>query len=175
MGEIKSTLDLVMERTRHLSLSEDEKRRQRESDFEKRLQGLLQQYADSALSTEALMDRMGALQAELNFGDRAAIAKIVIGRVDPRQDNKHWLALLAHLSPATCAPLEDTLAAYNRQQAVLMETAGEQQRTRLAREHGIHGSAILPNPQKEASYQERLAALRSETQAGIAALAKHPL
>ena len=42
MAEIKSTLDLVMERTRHLSQSTAEKEAQRRGDFEKRLQGLLQ-------------------------------------------------------------------------------------------------------------------------------------
>jgi hypothetical protein len=170
MGEIKSTLDLVMERTRHLSLSKEEKQRQRKSDFEKRLQGLLQQYADHALRLDALLDRIDGLQAEFECDDRDAVVKASIHRVAPGQDNAPWLALLARLAPATCEPLSEILAVYHRQETLLMKTAGAQQRSRLASKQGIRGSALRPNLQKDASYQEGLAALQAEAQNGIASL-----
>ena len=48
MSEIKSTLDLVMERTRQMTLSAEEKAHQKKADCEKRLQSLLLQ-ADALL------------------------------------------------------------------------------------------------------------------------------
>ena len=39
MTEIKSTLDLVMEKTRHLILSDEEKQEQKENEFKKKLKG----------------------------------------------------------------------------------------------------------------------------------------
>lgn len=47
MAEIKSTLDLVLERTKHLSQSSEEKQAQKQKDIANRLNGLLQKYQDS--------------------------------------------------------------------------------------------------------------------------------
>ena len=54
MGEIKSTLDLVMEKTRHLTLSQEEKEEQKHIEVDKRLKGLLQKYQDNLLKKEQL-------------------------------------------------------------------------------------------------------------------------
>lgn len=54
MTEIKSTLDLVMEKTRHLSFSEQEKKDQHSEEFAKRIKGLIQQYQDQKLKAENL-------------------------------------------------------------------------------------------------------------------------
>ena len=54
MGEIKSTLDLVMEKTRHLTLSQKEKDGQKQIEVNKRLKGLLQKYRDNLLREEQL-------------------------------------------------------------------------------------------------------------------------
>lgn len=41
MGEIKSTLDLVLERTKHLSQTSEEKQAQTQKDIENRRNGML--------------------------------------------------------------------------------------------------------------------------------------
>ena len=46
MGEIKSTLDLVMDKTRHLTLSDEEKQEQKEKEFRKKLKGPAQKFQD---------------------------------------------------------------------------------------------------------------------------------
>ncbi len=46
MGEIKSTLDLVMDKTRHLTLSDEEKQEQKEKEFKKNLKGPTQKFQD---------------------------------------------------------------------------------------------------------------------------------
>ena len=54
MGEIKSTLDLVMERTKNLSLSDEEKQAQKQKEVESRIRGLLQKYLDGWLDKNQL-------------------------------------------------------------------------------------------------------------------------
>ena len=112
MGEIKSTLDLVMERTRHLSMSAEEKAHQQQADFAKRLQGLLQQYADGAMDVERLRDRISAIQAGLNMTDQEPVLTAIIERIDPEKDNQPWLALLTNLAPAISQPLDEILTAF---------------------------------------------------------------
>lgn len=170
MGEIKSTLDLVMERTRHLSLSDEEKQRQQAEAFEKRLQGLLQQYADGALSIEQLRERIAALETDLQTSDRQILRAAVVKRVDPDRDNTQWIDLLAKEAPALCGPLQAGLEAYRRKRAELLATGAQDQREGLARRHGIAGTAVVPNPLQDPVCQERLAALREETQTGFEAL-----
>lgn len=163
MVEIRSTLDLVMERTRHLSLSAEEKEAQRREDFGKRLQGLLQQYADGAMAMDELQDRMAALGEETGVtGNRPAV-KAVLDRIDPDQDNDRWLALLKHLAPAVARPFATLLATYKEDRAALLQTGQKQLRDRLLRDHGITGAAVVPNPRQDPVTQKNLTALRNET------------
>ena len=52
MAEIKSTLDLVMEKTKNLSLSSEERQAQKSKEIESRIRGLLQKFKDQALSAD---------------------------------------------------------------------------------------------------------------------------
>jgi len=67
MGEIKSTLDLVMEKTKHLSLSDEEKQNQKKIESQKRINGLLQKYQDQVLSMEQLHTEYNLLKKEFKL------------------------------------------------------------------------------------------------------------
>lgn len=170
MGDIKSTLDLVMERTRHLSLSAEEKTRQQRDAFQKRLNGLLQQYADDALAIDALQDRIAALQSELQVTDPQALLQAVFSRIDPENSNRRWLDLVAELMPAARQGLEEVLADCRQQQTDLLQVSEQRLQDRFARHHGISGSALQPNPQKDHRYRESLAELHQSTRSRIEAL-----
>ena len=62
MGEIKSTLDLVMEKTRHLTLSNEEKQQQKFEEARKRINGLLQKYQEHILDIDQIKQELNALQ-----------------------------------------------------------------------------------------------------------------
>ena len=66
MGEIKSTLDLVMEKTRHLTLSQEEKEDQKRIEVNKKLQGLLQKYQDNLLKKENLKKELNKLKKTMS-------------------------------------------------------------------------------------------------------------
>ena len=54
MGEIKSTLDLVLEKTKNLTLSSEEKAEQKQKEIENRIKGMMQKYQDGVLFSEQL-------------------------------------------------------------------------------------------------------------------------
>jgi hypothetical protein len=162
MAEIKSTLDLVMERTRHLSLSDEEKAHQQKADFDKRLQGLLQQYADGVLSVDTLQDRTASLQAELGVKDRGVLVAAIVDRIDPDQDNRRWLELVGTTAPALRRPLEEILADFSRRKREMLQKSENRLRDHLASQHGITGSAVGPNPLKDSTCRADLAALRQQ-------------
>lgn len=173
MGEIKSTLDLVMERTRHLSMSAEEKAHQRQADFSKRLQGLLQQYADGILTVDRLQDRIRALQEELTVVDQKAVMTAVIQRMD-MEDNQPWLTLLVDLKPDLSPHLEGALARFQNEKEGLSQRALEGLRTSMAQQNGIAGTAVVPNPAKDPDYLQQLAALWQTTQNRLAKIINAP-
>ena len=170
MGKIKSTLDLVMARTQHLSMSAQEKAQQQRIQFEKRLAGLLQKFADQTLTVTDLQNRMDNLKKEFNLSEPDVILKAVLARIDPNQDNDHWLALIADLMPSTHAPIKKILTTYHNQKVELYQKSASVLLNRLNRYHGIAGSAVIPNPQKDPHYQNNLAALHADTQTKITAI-----
>ena len=58
MGEIKSTLDLVFEKTRNLTLSDEEKRGLAREKLDKKVQGLCNRYLDNFFPVSRLKDEM---------------------------------------------------------------------------------------------------------------------
>lgn len=170
MGEIKSTLDLVMERTRHLTLSDEEKKKQRTADFAKRLQGLLQQYADGVLRLEDLRERVAGLQAEVQIEDRQGVVDGVIERIAPDGDNAIWLALLAQEAPERCSALQKILEDHRRARADILDAGQQDQLDQLSDAHGISGSAVIPNPEGDPDCRQRLTDLGRGTRARITAL-----
>ncbi|MDJ0804906.1 MAG: hypothetical protein QNI97_18670 [Desulfobacterales bacterium] len=168
MGEIKSTLDLVMERTRHLSLSEEERQHQQAEEFEKRLQGLLQQYADGALDPEAFEERTAALQIEMNIEDRQVMIAGVVQRIDPDDDNAPWLTLLGRGSPVLSERVQGILDDHRLQQADMLAVETQGQLARLHREHDISGTAVVSNPGADPAYRQRLSDLSKATRARLA-------
>jgi hypothetical protein len=65
MAEIKSTLDLVLERTRHLTLSSVEKEEIEVKEALKKASGYLSRYRDGVLSLDALLKEMQGLAPEI--------------------------------------------------------------------------------------------------------------
>jgi hypothetical protein len=174
MGEIKSTLDLVMARTRHLSLSEEDRARQKRADFEKRLQGLLQRYEDGDLSAAAFLEKFAGLQSELKIEEGKLLPRAVLNRIDPEKNNEGRLALLERVLPFACDPLRAALAEYREKKAALQSKAEQRLLERLARSHGITGSAVVPNPGKDSDFRNRIDALKEETRLRIVALQEEP-
>lgn len=65
MGELKSTMDIIMEKSSHLTLSEEEKREQVSAEMQQRLKGLIQKSLDRALKMEQLKQELNALEKNL--------------------------------------------------------------------------------------------------------------
>lgn len=136
-------------------------------DFEKKLQGLLQQYADKALSDDELLERITALQKELQVDDEKRVVSAVVQRIQPGLDNAHWLPLVGRLAPAAITPLKEALADYRDKVAVLSQKSEQRLLENLAREHEIQGSAVVPNILTYAPHQEDLSVLKIEFQTRI--------
>src|SRR5208283_2360057 len=92
MAEIKSTLDLVMERTRHLRMTEEDKRKQAAAAFKEAVSRIARKYMDGQISLDKLQAELNQLEGGASGREEAAAE---IGRrIDPYADNTLLLDLI---------------------------------------------------------------------------------
>ena len=84
MAEIKSTLDLIMERTKNLSLTPEERTEIRLKEIQAKVNGWTQRYIDGLLNASDVKNELESLKedkdAALVFCRKAALAHIAPGR-----------------------------------------------------------------------------------------------
>lgn len=144
MAEIKSTLDLVMARTRHLTLSEKEKAQNRREELGRKIQGVVQKTMDQRLTPVQFQRERTHLQGEYpEAGDDLFIATIQ-ANLDLRQDPQILLGLLEGAFGIDTAPLAAVFASHDKEviQARRERTAQLKKEWRV--NHGLHGSALVP-------------------------------
>ena len=154
MGEIKSTLDLVMERTRNLTLSKEEKQAQKLKETENRIKGLLQKLLDGLLTKNQISQEYERLKKEAGLSDNKLFVEEVLRRLDPEQGAQIMLEILEECCGLETAPFQAVIdehhQAYN--QAVQKHTA--QLKEHLAQKHSIAGTAVIPNLEADEQWQQ---------------------
>ena len=64
MSEIKSTLDIIMEKAKKFSVTEEEKKGFRRQELEGKIKGLVQKAVDGSLDSERFQIQVAALQTK---------------------------------------------------------------------------------------------------------------
>jgi len=160
MAEIKSTLDLVMEKTKNLSLSDEEKQAQKHKEVESRIRGLLQKYQDGWLNRSELKTDYASLKKEFELCDDKAMLNEIFSRLDYSRDNQLLLELLEECCRVNPAALEALIKDSRR---ALHEAAGErkaQLKENLGRNYAVSGSAVVPNLQTDEQWRRTEAEMR---------------
>ena len=162
MGEIKSTLDIVMEKTKHLSLSNEERDNQKTAEIEKKIKGLLQKFQDQVLSEDRLTAEYEQLKKEYDLSDDSTFIDEVFLRIDPDKDNQLLLALLKDMCEVNAKEIESVLSDYQDELDSAASYKLVELRENLAQKHFISGSAVVPNLEADAEWQAEAAELRSK-------------
>ena len=158
MAEIKSTLDLVMEKTRHLTLSGEERRENRRRELAGRLKGLLQRLEDGLLDPAGAVEEIDALLREEAGDIRPVLCEQLTTRLAPEKENQPWIELLARYCRADAERLEQAIGDVRRQLAAAVTERRRQRLAELAAQ-GIAGSAVQPNLDSDAALAQQRRAL----------------
>ena len=159
-----------MERTRHLTLNEDEKRCQRIEDGRRRLAGLIQQYADAAISLAQLEDAMRKVETGSGIDLPGDLIRAVLERIDPDADNTPWQEILQNSGQQSVWNAVATLLADYHTGLESLRAARAQAAGRRLAADGITGTAVTPNPQAAADWLEQVAKLHRRWAGNLAAL-----
>ena len=171
MAEIKSTLELAMERTRHLTMTEEDKRKHAAREFKEAVNRLALRFLDGQIDLDRFQAEFSRLQPGL-FGKAEAAAEIG-RRIDPAADNSLVLDLIKHGLGYDISGIEAILKKFRETLHSEDRQAADRIRVGLLNK-GISGSAVIPNLEADKDRatrrEEILEAYREELYASIAQL-----
>jgi hypothetical protein len=143
MGEIRSTLDIIMEKTKGLTMTSEERKVIQRNEIEGKIRGLLQRYLDGTFDLEKLGDEIRAME-----GDRQGIAleslREACKHLDPDGDASPYLKILETVMKVDTGPVKKVLSAYHEEMGRRKRSWEARAMERLSR-RDISGSALVPN------------------------------
>ncbi|MBN1614703.1 MAG: hypothetical protein JW950_09585 [Deltaproteobacteria bacterium] len=148
MAEIKSTMELALEKTKNLTLSEEEKKALQASEWTGKVRGLVQKYLDDAIGITQLKSALSE--------DKKAIERLrdilemeLLDNIQPDSDDINEKIFQIFRDILERNPESLVQAVRNVQQD--LERERQKHFDHLKEElqnRGIHGSAVLPNLSK---------------------------
>jgi len=144
MTEIKSTLDIIMEKTKGLRMTEEEKETFRKKETEGKVRGLLQRFLDGFIDSERLKNEIGDLGEKRYDMAREALLRECMGRMEPGADNTILLDALENAVGLDIAPIRKIILDCN-QDLEQQKMDRKQVLQKNLRGLGISGSAVIPN------------------------------
>ena len=148
MGEIKSTLEIIMEKTKGMTMSEEEEKDFKLREIRGKVGGLIQKFIDGVIDLERYKTEL----ASLGKGQQEMIPQAVmdesIARIRPGGDNSSFLKLFEATDGIDAAQVRALLADYKK---MLENKRAEVEKDMVKRLHakGISGSAVIPNPDSD--------------------------
>ena len=143
MGEIRSTLDIIMEKTEGLTMTAEERKAIQRNEIGGKIRGLFQRYLDGALDLEKVLSEIMAMEGE---GKGMALESLRGGVQTPRS---RWRRISLPQDPGDgfegeYGPVRRVLSAYHEEMDQRKRSSEARALERL-RSMDISGSALVPN------------------------------
>jgi len=161
MGEIKSTLDLVLEKTKNLTLSSEEKEEQKQKEIENRIKGMLQKYQDGMLSKSQLISDYEILKTDYNMLQNNTLIIEITQRIEPDRDNRPLLEILQECGAIDTAAIETIIENFRKAYRAASQNRIKRLKENLAQQYNISGSAVLPNLAADEQWRQEAREMRA--------------
>ena len=159
MAEIKSTLDLIMERTKDLTMTVDEKKALQRKEWEGRVKGWVQKYIGGTMPLEDLKIQVESCQSKIQ--DLPDIIKAeVVQHIHPENDNAPLLQLLEEALDTSAKPIVDLMTRFQDTLNANMISRRDTVKKALEQKK-VYGSSVVPNLDHDGEWQEYVQNLRA--------------
>ena len=149
MGEIKSTLELAMERTKKFAISAQEKEEMRQKEVLQKATSLFHRYRDGHLSVNEVLKQIERMEEKTATTVKESLLSQWIDALS-LEDDKRILKGIESLKQRSIHEAEEKfhhlLSQYQAEKEKVKEKAGAQFTEALRRE-GIYGSAVEAKPE----------------------------
>lgn len=166
MGEIRSTIDLMMERTRGMSLSTEEKEDLKREELEKRAKGFRVRFADGTLDADAILSTIGEESEEDAQRLKSLLWTEMVESLPDDRSALKFLALMERLPQAQAKALiigeiRSSMKDLGKTKAKDRKKLAAVERKKLA-SFGISGTAVVPKLPDEMGAGSKTAAKMEE-------------
>jgi len=154
MAEIKSTLDLIMERTKNLTMTKEEKASLHRKEAEGKAKGWIQRYKDGLIDLDHLKPE---IEKELPSDPELSgiLRSQVLDSITLNEDNSKLLIILRDILGIDTKDIELEIQSAKHE----LESLRAKRIAVIAeelRKKEIYGSAVVPNPNRDWVLQEML-------------------
>jgi len=147
MGEIKSTLELAMERTKKFAISEKEKEEMKQKEVLQKATGLFHRYREGHLSLNEILKQIEKMEKKTAITVRESLLSQWIDALSLDDDDERILKGIESLKRRSIDEVKQKfnhlLAQYQREKEKVKEKV-RAQFTEALRKDGIYGSAVEP-------------------------------
>jgi hypothetical protein len=159
VAEIKSTLELAMERTKKMTISEEEREEIKQKEVFQKATGLFHRYTDGSLSLNEVEKEIGRLEERVKTVVKEILLSKWLEALSLNSENEKPLRGIESLRGQTVDPLkeklDDLLSRYREEKGKVKEKVGNQWVEALKRE-GIYGSAVDPSIETSEAWKEEI-------------------
>jgi len=166
MAEIKSTLDIIMEKAKKFSVTEEEKQGFKRQELESKIKGLVQKALDGILDSDRFQVEMAALQAKEKDLVDQILKDEVVARLEVEAKSEALLKMLEYAAGPVKAGVKKILADFEGQTARQKDS---RRKTLLEsfKKKGVSGSGVLPNLDADPEWARVRSEMRRQLQEEI--------
>ncbi|MEN6319034.1 MAG: hypothetical protein ABFD82_09815 [Syntrophaceae bacterium] len=159
MAEIKSTLDIIMEKTKALTMTEEERETFQRKDWEGKVRGWVQKHFDGIIEIDTFRSNFDTEQKK--YPELRQILKTeLLKHITLNGDNSEPFRLLEELLGIKSKIFEDLIRSFksdlDMQWNIKRETLREELKKRK-----ISGSSVVPNPKTDGAWETHIQQLTS--------------
>ena len=160
MAKIKSTLDLVMEKTKNLNMTDADKKRLRTKQGTDKARAWLTGYIDGKITAAEMRRNLDANRVTLpEIGD--ILKRELVQRVRPEHDNTLILHTFELVFDISAKPLEKLIASGRTHLDANRQEYLEQLGSDLKKD-GIYGTSVVPNLDQNRQWQDFIQEARED-------------
>ncbi len=144
MAEIKSTLELIMERTKNLTLTEEEKRDFQKKEIQGKVKGFLMKFMDGMMKLEKLKQGITSLDEKNSELVKEILVCECLDKINLQKDNTMPFEVLEQVASVDISPFQRLLSDFLNELNNARKVRGQGLQKKI-QEKGISGNAVLPN------------------------------
>ena len=143
MAEIKSTLDLIMERTKDLTLTDEEKKFIQRKEWEGKVKGWVQKFMDDLIDIHHLKSDLRTQSSE--YPEIRQLLKMeLLENIQPDRDNGRIFQLFEEVLNFPSKSLKNMIKSFSKDVKIEAMKRMDSRREEL-RDKKIYGSSVIPN------------------------------
>jgi len=163
MAEIRSTLDIIMEKAKNLTVTDEDKKDFVEKEVQGRVKGLFQKYLDGILSIKQLKAEMASFDEGQQPAAKKELWNVCLTAMTVAGDNQPLFEMLDQLLGCHMEPVLDLIDEFQAQRKKEHSKRSKAQ-VQTFKGLGVSGSAVIPNLRANPSWRSYLSHMEDRFQ-----------